>query len=167
MIDGLSCENCPQYHKKRCKEQQEKKNNIIKNILNDIVDKAKICGCDIKKETEILFQQITNVTRCDVVLEKQLKKKERECKELKSKLQKAENNCIKVFNLFSELGEKYTKLKGELEKLTEALMLIKKCAVTEMVEIATRADYNGFLALQGITAKVNQVLKITEVENER
>lgn len=100
-------------------------------------------------------------------LERLLLCKEQECEELKNKLQKAENNCIKVFNLFSELGEKYTKLKSEREKLTEALMLIKKCAVTEMVEIATRADYNGFLALQGITAKVNQVLKINEVENER
>ena len=38
IINGdLSCDNCPD--KIRCKEQQEKKNNIIKNILNDIVDK--------------------------------------------------------------------------------------------------------------------------------
>ena len=81
MIDGLSCENCPD--KKRCKEQQEKKNNIIKNILADIVDKAKICGCDIKEKTEILFQQIPDVTRCDVVLEKQLKQKEQECEKYK------------------------------------------------------------------------------------
>lgn len=77
----LICDNCPD--KKRCKEQQEKKNNIIKNILNDIVDKAKICGCDIKEEAEILFQQFPDVTRCDVVLEKQLKRKEQECRKYK------------------------------------------------------------------------------------
>lgn len=65
------------------------------------------------------------------------------------------------------LLKKLNRKEQECEKLTDALLKIKKCAVTGMVEITTRADYNGFLALQGITAKVNQVLKINKVGNER
>ncbi len=56
---------------------------------------------------------------------KQLQRKEKEFKELKNKLEKAENNCIKVFNLFSELGEKYKKLKRECEKYKKCIETIK------------------------------------------
>lgn len=66
-----------------------------------------------------------------------------------------------------QLQVELNEIKKESKNLSEALLKIKNCAVTEMVEIATRADYNGFLALQGITAKVNQVLKINESEGKQ
>lgn len=52
--------------------------------------------------------------------------------------------------------------KEEYYKLVDALKKIQDCATTEMVEISTRADYDGFLALQGISAKVKQILKDVE-----
>lgn len=52
----------------------------------------------------------------------------------------------------------------EYNKLVDALKKIQDCATTEMVEISTRTDYNGLIALKGISAKVTQVLK--EVEGE-
>lgn len=47
----------------------------------------------------------------------------------------------------------------EYNKLVDALKKIQDCATTEMVEISTRADYDGLIALKGISAKVTQVLK--------
>ena len=61
----------------------------------------------------------------------------------------------------------YRRVVSQCNELRDALLKIKDCVITEMVEIAARADYNGFLALQGITAKVNQVLKLNEVKNEQ
>lgn len=54
--------------------------------------------------------------------------------------------------------EECQKWAKKCEKLTQALRDIRECATTEMVEIATRKDYNGFLVLQGISAKVKQVI---------
>lgn len=68
---------------------------------------------------------------------------------------KAENHAlrrsIKDINIV-KLSEKY-------EQYKQALETIQNFATIEMVEIATRTDYDGFLALKGISAKINKVLK--------
>ena len=50
------------------------------------------------------------------------------------------------------------------QKLINALNKIRDCATTEMVEILTRTDYDGFIALKAISAKVTQVLKECQEE---
>ena len=54
------------------------------------------------------------------------------------------------------------KAEQKLERIKEDITKIKDCATTEMVEIATRKDYNGFLALKAISAKTTQMLKIID-----
>lgn len=69
MIDGLSCDNCPDAQ--RCKEQQAKKEYAINQVLQDIPSEyANVIGR--------LKQIIPSITRCDYVLEKQLKREEQE-----------------------------------------------------------------------------------------
>ncbi len=72
---------------------------------------------------------------------KQLKRKEQELKELKNKLEKAENNCIKVFNLFSKLGEKYKELKLESEnQLNRIENILSVENIAEIVKSVLQKD---------------------------
>lgn len=66
--------------------------------------------------------------------------------------------------VISDLMQENATLKEENESLKDALVKIRDCATTEMVEISTRKDYDGFLALKGISIKVSKVLK-DEVQN--
>lgn len=77
MIDELGCNNCPD--KKRCDEQREHKDNIINSMLDDIKDTAIVYNCDLKDKIKNLKQNLPIITRCDVVLEKQLLRKTQEC----------------------------------------------------------------------------------------
>ena len=74
IIDGLSCDNCPDA--KRCQEQQTKKEYAINQVLQDIPS-------EYANVIDRLKQIIPSITRCDYVLEKQLKSKEQECERLK------------------------------------------------------------------------------------
>lgn len=76
IIDGLSCDNCPE--SKRCQEQQTKKEYAINQVLQDIPS-------EYANVIDRLKQIIPSITRCDYVLEKQLKRKEQECEELHSR----------------------------------------------------------------------------------
>lgn len=75
IVDDLSCNNC--LEKTRCKQQQEVKVQRIDAILSYIANE------DNEKYIAELKNEIPAITRCDVVLEKQLKRKEQECKRLK------------------------------------------------------------------------------------
>ena len=77
IIDGLSCDNCPEF--KRCQEQQTKKEYAINQVLQDIPS-------EYANIIDRLKQIIPSITRCDCVLEKQLKRKERECQRTEQKL---------------------------------------------------------------------------------
>ena len=171
MTENLSCNNCPTNQKKRCKEQQEKKDNLINFYLREIEKTAALYGYDISKQIKELKQTMPRITRCDVVLEKQLKRKEQECEELKNKLEKAENNCIKVFNLLSELGEKYTKLKVECEKYKKCIDDIKIINKDLLKGICDNCDWHNTDGCDpedfvcGELIKIKQ--KINEVENEK
>ena len=68
IIDGLSCDNCPEF--KRCQEQQNKKEYAINQVLQDIPS-------EYANIIDRLKQIIPSITRCDYVLEKQLKRKEK------------------------------------------------------------------------------------------
>ena len=74
IIDGLSCDNCPEAP--RCQEQQIKKEYAINQVLQDIPS-------EYTNIIHRLKQIIPSITRCDYVLEKQLKRKEQECKALR------------------------------------------------------------------------------------
>ena len=78
IIDGLSCDNCAEF--KRCQEQQTKKEYAINQVLQDIPS-------EYSNIIDRLKQIIPSITRCDYVLEKQLKRKEQECEELKHKVE--------------------------------------------------------------------------------
>lgn len=54
-----------------------------------------------------------------------------------------------------------------IENLIEDLKNIRDCATTEMVEISTRNDYDGFLALKGISAKITKMLKDIEESEDK
>ena len=69
IIDGLSCDNCPEAP--RCQEQQIKKEYAINQVLQDIPS-------EYTNIIHRLKQIIPSITRCDYVLEKQLKRKEQE-----------------------------------------------------------------------------------------
>ena len=69
IIDGLSCDNCPEAQ--RCQEQQTKKEYAINQVLQDIPS-------EYANVIDRLKQIIPSITRCDYVLEKQLKRKEKE-----------------------------------------------------------------------------------------
>lgn len=101
MIDELGCNNCPD--KKRCDEQREHKDNIINSILDDIKDTAIAYHCDLKDKIKNLKQNLPIITRCDVVLEKQLARKTQECEELKDKIKFMEGYIKTVENARDEL----------------------------------------------------------------
>ena len=67
IIDGLSCNNCPDAQ--RCQEQQTKKEYAINQVLQDIPS-------EYANVIDRLKQIIPSITRCDYVLEKQLKRAE-------------------------------------------------------------------------------------------
>ena len=77
VIDGLSCDNCPEF--KRCQEQRTKKEYAINQVLQGIPS-------EYANIIDRLKQIIPSITRCDYVLEKQLKRKEQECERLKNEL---------------------------------------------------------------------------------
>ena len=103
IIDGLSCDNCPEF--KRCQEQQTKKEYAINQVLQDIPS-------EYANVIDRLKQIIPSITRCDYVLEKQLKRKEKACKEWK------EEYRAKVEEL-NELEEKLLHKERECEELRE------------------------------------------------
>ena len=74
IIDDLSCDNCPEAQ--RCQEQRAKKEYAINQVLQD-------APSEYANVIDRLKQIIPSITRCDYVLEKQLKHKEQECKRLK------------------------------------------------------------------------------------
>lgn len=93
IIDGLSCDNCPE--SKRCQEQQAKKEYAINQVLQNIPS-------EYTNVIDRLKQIIPSITRCDYVLEKQLKRKEKACEELKEKVKELRQgwiNCDKERNL--------------------------------------------------------------------
>lgn len=77
IIDGLSCDNCPEF--KRCQEQQTKKEYAINQVLQDIPS-------EYANIIDRLKQIIPSITRCDYVLEKQLKRKEQKLEQIRELL---------------------------------------------------------------------------------
>ena len=114
IIDGLACVNCPEA--KRCQEQQAKKEYAINQVLQDI-------PAEYANVIARLKQIIPSVTRCDYVLEKQLKAKEQECKKLRFPM-KDNNYAI----LTKEEFENFNQLKKENEQLKQTLAKIKEIA---------------------------------------
>ena len=67
IIDGLSCDNCPEIQ--RCKEQRTKKEYAINQVLQEMPS-------EYANIIDRLKHIIPSVTRCDYVLEKQLKRQQ-------------------------------------------------------------------------------------------
>ena len=74
MIDGLFCDNCPEAQ--RCQEQQTKKEYAINQVLQDVPS-------EYANVIDRLKQIIPSITRCDYVLEKQLKQLKQTLAEIK------------------------------------------------------------------------------------
>ena len=86
----------------------------------------------------------------------QLKK---ENEELKKELELNTANAVVI-----DMAKRLHKYKQALTDTKENIEKIKDCTTTEMVEISTRKDYDGFLALKGISVKTTKILqKISEV----
>ena len=80
MNEELYCDNCTE--KIRCQQQQQAKNQRINAILSYIANDE---NAEYIKE---LKNEIPSLTRCDVVLEKQLKRLEQENKCLRKQIDK-------------------------------------------------------------------------------
>ena len=110
IIDGLFCDNCPEAQ--RCQEQRAKKEYAINQVLQDVPS-------EYANVIDRLKQIIPSITRCDYVLEKQLKRKEQECKKLKKELASFMNG---------DYCANGCSLKQQLDKLKETLAEIKEIA---------------------------------------
>ena len=121
IIDGLACVNCPEA--KRCQEQQAKKEYAINQVLQDI-------PAEYANVIARLKQIIPSVTRCDYVLEKQLKAKEQECEKLKLDLIEAKAhgdylNNLTLSETLNLVSEQLDQLKTENEGLKEEAQYLK------------------------------------------
>lgn len=129
-------------------------------------------GCEYKQlqraKAEIEELKRGNCVNCDFQKQyfsetkKLLQENERLKHQYADVLKLAKENADSNEYCLQELEQENEWLKEESDKLKQALRDIRECATTEMVEIATRKDYNGFLALQGISAKINEVIGAEE-----
>ena len=127
IIDDLSCDNCPEAQ--RCQEQRAKKEYAINQVLQDIPS-------EYANVINRLRQIIPSITRCDYVLEKQLKRKEQECEKLKKELEAVYDDCkgcptcneaLYNANLYAKECRELKQTLAEIKEITEPYkMTIKK-----------------------------------------
>lgn len=128
----LACCNCPE--KDRCLEQKEKKESLINTLFSYIENESnKITIGEIKN-------QIPTLTRCDVVLEKQLQRLKAENERLKA----FKRECLKPVYLPDIEPEVINKYKQALED------------VRECINVLTTVD-NGFKGSM-VEWKINKIL---------
>lgn len=143
IVDGLSCDNCPE--SKRCQEQQTKKEYAINKVLQDMPS-------EYANVIDRLKQIIPSITRCDYVLEKQLKCKEQEnekIKESRDYYKRIVDGCPDVCeNGFCQI-DFYNK------KLTKTLTEIKDIA--EKHKATAHCDY--LTDMDEILQKINEVIE--------
>lgn len=77
-VDGLGCNNCPEIG--RCREQQKRKDSIINALLYALLDN------NDERIISNLKGLIPKITRCDVVIERQLKRAEQKLERIKERL---------------------------------------------------------------------------------
>lgn len=143
IIDGeLSCNNC--LGKTRCKQQQEVKVKRIGAILSYIANE------DNEKYIAELKNEIPAITRCDVVLEKQLKRLELEHNTI----------CYNLGLLEQENKELKSRMIGKTGFMCDCTKAEKyRSALEEIKEIAYRgADVNDCTFCHNIYNKINEVL---------
>lgn len=167
IIDGeLSCNNC--LEKTRCKQQQEVKVQRIDAILSYIANE------DNEKYIAELKNEIPAITRCDVVLEKQLKRLEQENKELRKKysnlLSKNLDKQCKINNLQNKLATQEFSLKVNGKKYA-GLSGIEKAKFFINDEIATRnkkiLELENFISsFQERVYNYNKKISDLEAENK-
>ena len=159
IIDGLSCYNCPE--KERCEIQKRQKNEVIDLIIDRIHKITNYDSC-ITPHIKKLKSVIPTVTRCDVVLEKQLQRKTQECEKMKEENEELEKLLTKEpmalqalragytayktdTKVFSNLLERYKSALDEIEnKLisyceTTCGSCYKECIIYGLLDIITKA----------------------------
>ena len=149
MID-LACNICPD--KKRCDEQRKRKDNIINSILDDIKDTAIAYNCNLKDKIEILKQNLPIITRCDIVLEKQLARKTQECENWKETARQYAKNEEYYRN-------QVDKLKAEKQQAEQKLKRIRDIASKSYF---TKLELKDCIECDASLAKILQI--IDEVE---
>ena len=127
IVDDLSCDNCPEAQ--RCQEQRAKKEYAINQVLQDIPS-------EYANVINRLKQIIPSITRCDYVLEKQLKRKEQECEKLKKELEAVYDDCkgcptcneaLYNANLYAKECRELKQTLAEIKEIAEPYkMTIKK-----------------------------------------
>ena len=141
IVDNLSCDNCPEAQ--RCQEQRAKKEYAINQVLQDIPS-------EYANVINRLRQIIPSITRCDYVLEKQLKHKEQECEELKRQ--------------YKELGQCSKRMKEYFEKEKETLsnrFLKLKQILAEIKEIIEQGVkiHDDIIVNKQLLQKISEVVK--------
>ena len=106
IIDGLFCDNCPEAQ--RCQEQRTKKEYAINQVLQNIPS-------EYANVIDRLKQIIPSITRCDYVLEKQLKRKEQEFKELKE----ANDSILTTLNVTTKGNIKLRQTLAEIQEIAK------------------------------------------------
>ena len=154
IIDGLFCDNCPEAQ--RCQEQRAKKEYAINQVLQDVPS-------EYANVIDRLKQIIPSITRCDYVLEKQLKRKEQECKKLKKELASFMNGdyCANGCSLKQQL-DKLKQTLAEIKEIAEECYY--KCNSMNNCNISCKYynDCNGEFSY--LLAYLNK--QISEVEDE-
>ena len=159
IIDGLACVNCPEA--KRCQEQQAKKEYAINQVLQGI-------PTEYANVIARLKQIIPSVTRCDYVLEKQLKAKEQECERLRFPMLDT-NYAILTKEEFEQLdqlkaeNEILEKDKANLAVITETLKVQFKQLEQTLEEINSLC-YEQDLNEDFFACEVLQKIKECEVD---
>ena len=124
IVNDLSCDNCPEAQ--RCQEQRAKKEYAINQVLQDIPS-------EYANVITRLRQIIPSITRCDYVLEKQLKRKEQECEELKEQFKLAEP-LYQSCNIKDRKIKKYEQTLAEIKEIAEGMydLWINKTKYTDI-----------------------------------
>lgn len=140
-IMRMGCNNCSDID--RCKEQQCKKDCSIKDVIQAIKEKAGAYHCDLSKELKDLFERIPKITRCDVVLEKQLQAEREKVKTFENMLNYPE---VKVALIDVKTGERevWRKLGNKAQRYKQAIEEIKEAAEKETTTRMLFADKKSF-----------------------
>ena len=147
--EELSCNNC--LEKTRCNEQQQAKEQRINAILSYITNDE---NAEYIKE---LKNEIPALTRCDVVLEKQLKRLEQENKELRQ----VRKDLPDIQSPYVVL---YRQIKEENEKLKEEIKLIEKN--NDMYADLFYDDYFKGLTPEQVIGLAKKSIRITAYNRE-
>lgn len=142
IVNDLSCDNCPEAQ--RCQEQRAKKEYAINQVLQDIPS-------EYTNVITRLRQIIPSITRCDYVLEKQLKHKEQECKKLKNKIELLEEELSVIQHNCNREGCKYYD--------DDTFKVFYECKARKALQLSANSVTTKYCDLLKTLAEIKEIVK--------